>query len=726
MAKPTPPTGLAEPGAGSGRAPRVVAVRPLPTDDTGRMERLLEVMQAATSSLDLERTLAIAVERMGEVIPADRCSVVLVERAGDPHARVVAAHNVPGFTPLTIELARYPELRRALEERCPVYVEDALADPLMVEVRHHLQPLGIRGILVHPLVQDGEVLGALSVRLLRGAVVEERDRAFVEGVAAALANCVRNARLHTALRRKREQLEGAYVDRYRELADANRRLRELNRLKDEFIAVCSHDLRSPLQIVLGHARLLQGTRLSGAQQASVGAIHRQSGKIIQLVESLLERGSADAGQLSIDPRPLELGQLVAEVAAEFQVLAREREISVAVDVGTGLGVIGDELKLREVLQNLLTNALSHARTRVLVRADRLLRPDGQVVRVLVEDDGPGIPPERLHGVFDRYKHGGTGTGLGLAICREFIELHGGETWAESELGAWARFQLTLPVATEARAAAPVERPSQGKETPRVLVLEDEPETASTVSRTLRGRYRVEVIRDGREGLARARSLVPDVILLDAILPGMDGLDVVKSLRASADTASIPVVLLSSHPMAPEQLEALQLGAGVDFQGKPFQPAELLARVERALQLREVARELERSRLLLRHAGRDPATGQLDREGLAGRVEEEFARAHRHARVLTLVRYALPTLEPAPAAAVLRQNLRAHDVVAHLGDGLFALALPETALPAAEILCRRLHRRLEPGPTGNFRALDAMAFPTAGQALVALLGENPEG
>jgi signal transduction histidine kinase/DNA-binding response OmpR family regulator len=575
-------------------------------------------------------------------------------------------------------------------------------------------------------VQDGEALGALSVRLTRAAALDLGDRAFVEGVAAALANCVRNARLHTSLRRRREQLEGAYVDRYRELADANRRLRELNRLKDEFLAVCSHDLRSPLQIVLGHARLLQATALSGAQAASVAAIHRQSGKIIQLVESLLERGRGDPGQLALHPRPLSLGELVAEVGSEFQVLARERDLVVVADAAPGLDVIGDEVKLREVLQNLLTNALAHARTRVLLRAERLERPDGEVVRVLVEDDGPGIPPELLHGVFDRYKHGGSGTGLGLAICREFIDLHGGETWAESSAGQWARFLFTLPVATEARVPTPAAPTAAAAPTPRVLLLEDDPETAALVSRTLRGRYRLETVRDGREGLARARSAAPDLVVLDAFLPGMDGLDVVSALRASADTASIPVVLISSHASLSEKLQSLQLGSGVDFQGKPFQPVELLARVERALQLREAERELERSRLLLRHAGRDPATGLLDREGLAGRVVEEFARGQRHGRKLTLVRLALPTLAPDAAARAIRQNLRAHDVVAHVGDGLFALALPETDLASAEVLCRRLMRRLEPGSTGSFRTLDAMTQPTAGQALGVLLGGDLDG
>ncbi|MBM4381409.1 MAG: response regulator, partial [Deltaproteobacteria bacterium] len=415
----------------------------------------------------------------------------------------------------------------------------------------------------------------------------------------------------------------------------------------------------------------------------------------------------------------------AEVGSEFQVLSRERGLAVATDAGSGLGVIGDEVKLREVLQNLLTNALAHARTRVLLRAGRHERPDGEVVRVLVEDDGPGIPPERLHGVFDRYKHGGTGTGLGLAICREFIELHGGETWAESNEGQWARFLFTLPVATDARPPAALDT-SPGAAQPRVLLLEDDAETAALVSRTLRGRYRLETVRDGREGLARARSLAPDIILLDAFLPGMDGLDVVAALRSSADTAAIPVVLISSHPDLSEKLQGLQLGAGVDYQGKPFQPVELLARVERALRLREAERALERSRLLLRHAGRDPSTGLLDREGLAGRVVEEYARAQRHGRHLALVRLAVPTLEPGPAAHAIRQNLRAHDVVAHLGDGRFALALPETDLTSAEVLCRRLMRRLEPGSTGSFRTLDAMALPTAGQALGALLGSDLDG
>ncbi len=556
-----------------------------------RMERLLEITQAATSSLELDQILRLAVEKVGAVINADRCSVVLVEDISSPTASVVATMEDPGLS-LDVDLARYPELRRALETRQPVLVEEAQRDPLMAEVRPAITSVGVRSILVQPLVCQDELLGALFLRISRGSEGFGRDeQEFAQAVAAALANCLRNARLHTALKKKRDELELAYVERYRELTEANRRLKDLNRLKDEIIAVCSHDLRAPLQVLLGHGRLLLEGGLDPQQKQSAEAMIRQGRKILGLVESLLDKGKGDVARLSIEPRVLDISELCKESVNELEILAAERGVALRAENPESMMLIGDELKLHEVLQNLITNAIHHAQDagEVVVKASRLARPDGDVARIVVQDDGKGIPPEELPLVFDRYrsgsKSGGGGAGLGLAICKEFVELHGGEIWAEAPPEGGAAFIFTMPLAQEVQRAVKNLPNKEVTEQPRVLVVEDEPEIAAVLVEVLRSRYRVDVARDGAEGLARARSSKPDLVVMDVFLPKLDGLDAAVALKSSSDTASIPVILLSAHQGVADKVRALNLGA-VDYMSKPFNAMELLTRTERALKLRK--------------------------------------------------------------------------------------------------------------------------------------------
>jgi signal transduction histidine kinase/DNA-binding response OmpR family regulator len=660
-----------------------------------RMDALLEVTQAATSTLELEQILRLAMDKIGKVLNADRCSVVLVEGDGPRTARVVASREAPKLSSLPLDLVKYPELRRSLETRQAIYVEDAALDPLMTEVRSQITPLGVKSILVQPLICQDDLLGALFLRLSRSeSAFGREEQEFAQAVAASLANSVRNARLHTALKRKRDELESAYVDRYRELTEANQRLKELNRVKDEIIAVCSHDLRAPLQVLLGHGRILLDGEITPEQKISADAIVRQGRKILNMVETLLEKGKGEQARLSLEPSLLDVSELCKETSDDLSILARERGVTLRTVSGERLSVLGDETKLREVLQNLITNAIHHAKQagEVVVLAQRLKRPDGEAARITVQDDGAGIPKSQLHLVFDRYRHGPGGTGLGLAICKEFVELHGGEIWAETPKEGGCAFVFTLPLCQKAPVTLAADPSANEAGTqPRVLVVEDEPEIAAVLSEILRSRYRVEVARDGAEGLAKAKALHPDLVVMDVFLPKLDGLDAAVALKSSPDTSDIPVILLSAHQGVAEKVRALNLGA-VDYIHKPFQALELLTRCERALTLRQAERELERSLSLLRRSGSDPETGLADRAGLLARLEQEQSRSRRYQRPLTLA-VLTPHLrlrdQLRGCAALLRNKLRTPDVVAHLGEGLFAVVLPECAPDAARSVIDRL-------------------------------------
>jgi two-component system sensor histidine kinase ChiS len=659
-----------------------------------RMGMLLEITQATTSSLELEEMLRIAVDKVGRVTGSDRCSVVLVEGADAATGTVVATQEDPSLVRLEIDISRYPEVRRALETRQPVLIDKAENDPIMAEVRPNILPLGVRSILVQPLLCQDELLGALFLRHSRAGTTFGRDeQEFAQAVAGVLANSIRNARLHTALKRKREDLELAYVERYKELTDANRRLKELNRLKDEIIAVCSHDLRAPLQVLLGHGRLLLEGSPTPEQKQSIEAMIRQGRKILGLVESLLEKGKGEAARLAIEPRKLDVAQLCRESTSELNILAGEKGVTLRSEATESLHLIGDEVKLHEVLQNLITNAIHHARDagKVVVRAARLTRPDGDAVKITVQDDGAGIPQDELHLVFDRYRHGPKGTGLGLAICKEFVELHGGEIWAESPPEGGCMFVFTLPMAQDAVRKKP--EPKQEQQQPRVLVVEDEAEIAAVLSEVLRSRYRVEVARDGQEGVAKARNMRPDLVVMDVFLPKLDGLEATVALKSSTDTAHIPIILLSAHQGVAEKVRALNLGA-VDYMSKPFNAMELLKRTERALKSPTTEQrepEAAPAPVALR-TGSDPGTNLYDKRTLLAKLELEVSKSRRYHRPLSVavLRPERPQADmPRGVSDVMRKRLRTLDAVAHMGSGVFAVMLPECNVESARTVIQRL-------------------------------------
>jgi two-component system sensor histidine kinase ChiS len=661
-----------------------------------RMAMLLDITQAATSSLELEQILKIAVEKVSQVLPTDRCSVVLVDSATSTEAVVMATRERDDFRPITIDLSKYPEVRRSLQTREATYIEDALEDPIMADVMPAIAPLGVKSILVQPLISQDDLVGALFLRLSRrrGAFGPE-EQEFAKAAAAALANSVRNAKLHASVQKKRDDLELAYVERYRELTEANRRLRELARFKDELIAIISHDLRAPLQVVLGHGRMLEDAKLPGDSKTSAEAVVRQARKILKMVESLLERGKGEQGRVALDAQLLDVGHVARDSAFELEILASERNITLKAHTPERLPVMGDELKLREVLQNLITNALEHASERgtVLVEGEVLHRPDGPAVKIRVQDDGPGMPEDQMHLVFDRYRHGPGGTGLGLAICKEFVEIHGGEIWAERPAEGGCAFVFTLPLAQEDRKVAPRLPLTEGEQ-PRVLIVEDEPDIAAVLEGILRKRYRVEVARDGREGVAKTHALHPDLVVMDVFLPYMDGLDAVMSLKASSDTADIPVILVSAQVGVADRVRALNLGA-VDYLAKPFHASELLERTERALRLDRrpgLAGASEAQPSLTS----DSQTGLLDRRGLVARLTQEAARARRYGRPLSLAVARTDTEHPELlriAAARMRERLRQPDVLAHLGHGTFAALLPECTSDQARTVFGRVESDL---------------------------------
>ena len=368
-------------------------------------------------------------------------------------------------------------------------------------------------------------------------------------------------------------------------------LRELERMRAEFLGMVSHELRAPLTSIKGSAAtVLRASRIFGPAEVTqfFRIIDEQADRMDSLIGDLLDAGRIDAGTLSVAPEPSEVAALVDQARGTF--LSGGGRHTVRIDLPPGLPrVMADRQRLVQVLNNLLANAARHSPESAPIRiaAER----EGSNVAVSVSDEGRGIAPDQLGQLFRKYTTAGdgegiSGGGLGLAICKGLVEAHGGRIRAESGgVGLGARFTFTIPVAEESGAGPAPGRPDAPGEAPEavpILVVDDDPETLRHVRDTLaEAGYAPLVTGDPRELPRLIRAEKPRLVLLDLMLPGTDGVELMQTVPELAD---LPVIFISGYGRDETIARALESGAD-DYVVKPFSPTELTARIRAALRRR---------------------------------------------------------------------------------------------------------------------------------------------
>ncbi len=370
-------------------------------------------------------------------------------------------------------------------------------------------------------------------------------------------------------------------------------LAEQERLRAEFLAMVSHELRSPLMSIKGSADTLaeQSARLGPAERAQFfRIIQDQSEHMRGLISDLLDVARIQTGALPVDPEPADLRPLVEEAGGLF----REGDASnpLIMEPAADLPmVLADRRRIVQVLGNLLSNAAaySHEGSPITVSAQR----DGVHVAVSVADQGRGIPAELLPEVFRKFSRasgevkasGVDGSGLGLAICMGIVEAHGGRIWAESDgPGLGARFTFTLPTVEQPTMPAPDAGSTGSRRSPRVrvLALDDNPQDLRYVRDILtRAGYEPIATGDPADVPRLVDEEKPHLVLLDMLLPGTDGIELMSDIRKTAD---VPVIFLSVYGRDETVARALDYGAA-DYLVKPFSPTELAARIRAALRKR---------------------------------------------------------------------------------------------------------------------------------------------
>ena len=368
-------------------------------------------------------------------------------------------------------------------------------------------------------------------------------------------------------------------------------LEELQKLRAEFLGMVSHELRVPLTSIKGSAdTLLESLNSLDPTEVVqfVRIIKSQADRMRDLISELLDVARIETGTLSVAPEPTTVFGLVDEAKNTF--LSGGGRRTLTLDVEPDLPrVLADRRRIVQVLSNLLTNAARYSRESSPIRVSASL-VDGYCVAISVIDEGRGVLPEDLPSLFrkfSRIEDGSGDTGLGLAICKGIVEAHGGRIWAESEgVGLGTRFTFTIPVAdgvvSPAASRAPLHSAGswqENKEQVRVLAVDDDPMVLRYLRDALtQAGYLPIVTTDPGEALRLVDTERPNLVLLDLLLPGSDGIELMQSILG---IAQLPVLFLSAYGRDEVIARAFEAGA-VDYMVKPFSPTELVARVRSAL------------------------------------------------------------------------------------------------------------------------------------------------
>ncbi|HEX3968736.1 MAG TPA: ATP-binding protein, partial [Edaphobacter sp.] len=417
-----------------------------------------------------------------------------------------------------------------------------------------------------------------------------------------------------------------------------------SRFKDQFLSTMSHELRTPLNAVLGFSELLADVRygpLTERQARYVNHIHSSGQHLLRLINDILDISKIEAGRLQLNIECVAVDACFREVCGALQPLVDKNSHQLIQDVPPGLVVNADSTRFRQMLMNLLGNAIKF--TPKGGKIELVAREAGNVVRIEVRDSGPGIPPEEKQRIFEAFhrmrqsEKAAEGTGLGLAITRRLVELHGGQLDVESQPGAGSCFHFTLPSASASRTeVGSIPARNAGSKTPaRILVVEDDPSAADLLESQLSSAgYEVVICSEPHRAVEMVIDLQPAIITLDVVMLPVNGWDVLSKLKADPLTANVGVVMVTV--MDQRQTGAL-LGAD-EYIVKPVDKSILLAAVERCLTRRNHA-GTEQAILVVEDDAptRELIVDLLTRNGYAVRSAEDSAQAREQ------VQAALPDL-----------------------------------------------------------------------------------
>jgi PAS domain S-box-containing protein len=398
---------------------------------------------------------------------------------------------------------------------------------------------------------------------------------------------------------ERKRAEEAVRETQRALHDAKMEADRANQAKSEFLSRMSHELRTPLNAILGFGQLLERQNPTAQQRARVEHIMSAGRHLLNLINEVLDISRIEAGHLQLSVEPVAVAQVLEEALDLMRPLAADRAMELVVDkeLENDLHLLADRQRLKQVLLNLLTNAVKYTAVGGQVRVS-VERTRSNITRLVVSDTGGGIPTEKLARLFtpfdrlDVEQSGVEGTGLGLALCQRLMQAMGGDIGVESVVGKGSAFWIELPAVDSPLSALPKRRNAANDDSfaadrGKILYIEDNLSNLTLVEQMLAEQPHIELLTamQGGLGLDLARKHLPDLILLDLHLPDLRGHEVLARLRQDAVTRAIPVVVISADATA-RQIQQLMAAGAQNYLTKPLDIREFYRVIDETMRTRD--------------------------------------------------------------------------------------------------------------------------------------------
>ena len=397
------------------------------------------------------------------------------------------------------------------------------------------------------------------------------------------------------------------------LQDSYAKLKEVDRLKSEFLANMSHELRTPLNSIIGFSMvILKGIDgpITELQRTDLTAIHQSGQHLLTIINDILDLSKIESGKMELMKEVIDVGRIAEDVISTASALIRGKPVNLLMELEGGLPLIhADKTRIRQVMLNMFSNAVKftdNGEIKLKVRkvkyddislieknpdsycSKRTTLRDGDFILVSVKDSGIGIKRDDMPKVFEEFRQIDSssirkegGTGLGMAISRKFIELHGGEIWVESRFGNGSTFHFIIPVGEvvvcEWKGKAEKEITMTDKSERVVMVIDDEANSITLFSKILeREGYKVIGIQSPENAVEQVMEIKPDIIILDVIMPGIDGWDIIQRLKSNPQTKEIPVIFCS---IVADKKLGFSLGAS-EYLVKPVRDEDLIRALNR--------------------------------------------------------------------------------------------------------------------------------------------------
>ncbi|MCB9339347.1 MAG: response regulator [Lewinellaceae bacterium] len=385
------------------------------------------------------------------------------------------------------------------------------------------------------------------------------------------------------------------------------KLAELDTAKTRLYTNITHEFRTPLTVIMGASDMVKGNE----QEKKL--IQRNSRQLLQLINQMLDLSKLEAGALILEPQQGDIVPFLEYIVESFQSLAASKHIQLTFYRELDELVMDfDAEKVQQIVTNLLSNAIKFTPEsgKVVVHVKQELRKQKPTLMLKVRDNGKGIAEAALPHVFDRFyqadatdARGSEGTGIGLALVKELVQLMNGEITVTSVMNKGSEFTVAIPVtknapvqgavfpaddyapaaAQEEEEMAPIFQPPTD-DLPLVLIVEDNRDVVSFIKSCLRRKYRMEVARNGKDGIEKALDIVPDIIISDVMMPEKDGYTLCRTLKEDERTSHVPIILLTAKATQEDRVHGLEVGADA-YLSKPFDREELEVRLQKLIELR---------------------------------------------------------------------------------------------------------------------------------------------